>query len=199
MVTNPPFSLFREFVTLLEKYNKKYIIIGNKNAITYKEIFTLIKNNKLWLGYRNVNKDIWFVLPDNAEKWEKIKPVKNAYGVEQERKLKHIMACWFTNLEHKKRNEEIMLYEHYAPEKYPKYDNYDAINVDKVTEIPCDYDGIMGVPITFLDKYNPNQFEIVGCSYNYGRPLQWAEDTNMQPVVNGKTIYKRLFVIRRKK
>ncbi len=199
VVTNPPFSLFREFVTLLEKYNKKYIIIGNKNAITYKEIFTLIKNNKLWLGYRNVNKDIWFVLPDNAEKWEKIKPVKDAYGAEQERKLKHIMACWFTNLEHKKRNEEIMLYEHYALEKYPKYDNYDAINIDKVTEIPCDYDGIMGVPITFLDKYNPNQFEIVGCSYNYGRPLQWAEDTNMQPVVNGKTIYKRLFVIRRKK
>lgn len=162
VATNPPFSLFREFVSLLEKYNKKYIIIGNKNAIGCKEIFTLIKENRLWLGYRNVNKDMWLILPDNAEKYEKIKIIKNAQGKEEEKKMKHIMACWYTNLDTNKRHEEMILYENYTPEKYPKYDNYDAINVNDVAKIPCDYFGIMGVPITFIDKYNPNQFEILG-------------------------------------
>lgn len=189
VATNPPFSLFREFVALLEKYNKKYIIIGNKNALTYKEIFSLIKANKLWTGHRNINKDMWLILPDDAEKWEKIKPIKDAYGLEQNRKIKHIMACWFTNLDHKKRHEETILYEHYTPEKYPKYDNYNAININNVAEIPCDYQGYMGVPITFLDKYNPEQFEII--KFRKGN-----DDKDLS--VNGKCPYFRI-IIRRKK
>ncbi len=152
VVTNPPFSLFREYVAQLIKYDKKFVVVGNKNAITYKEIFPLIKENKLWLGQRNINQDMWLVVPDDAEKFDKI---------ENGKKLKHIMACWYTNLDITKRHEELILYKKYNPEEYPKYDNYNAINVDKVADIPCDYNGVMGVPITFLDKYNPEQFEIV--------------------------------------
>jgi len=152
VVTNPPFSLFREYVAQLVEYDKKFIIIGNKNSITYKEIFQLIKNGKLWLGYRNINQDMWFVVPEHYS-YEKI-----VDGL----RVKHIMGCWFTNLDTTKRHESLTLYKHYTPEEYPHYDNYDAINVDKVAEIPCDYDGAMGVPITFLDKYNPDQFEILG-------------------------------------
>lgn len=139
VVTNPPFSLFREFVSTLDKYNKKFLIIGNMNAISYKEVFKMIKENKLWLGVspRGMN----FRLPDNS--------------------LKNVNACWFTNLEHKKRKEEIILWKTYNENHFERYDNYDAINIDKVTEIPKDYKGAMGVPITFLDKYNPNQFEIL--------------------------------------
>lgn len=151
VVTNPPFSLFREFVDQLITFNKKFLIIGNKNAITYKEIFKLIQNNKLWIGYRSINKDMWFVVPDGY-KYE-----KEANGLH----LKHIMSCWFTNLNTTKRHESLILYAKYNPEKYPKYDNFDAINVDQVNEIPCDYYESMGVPITFLDKYNPDQFEII--------------------------------------
>ena len=135
---------------------------------------------------------MWLILPDNAEKWEKIKPVKDAYGLEQNRKIKHIMACWFTNLDIKKRHEDLILYEHYNEEKYPKYDNYDAINIDKVTEIPCDYYGIMGVPITFLDKYNPEQFEILGLD---DHRVEWR---GRGPAINGKCKYRRI-IIRRKK
>ena len=153
VVTNPPFSLFREYIAQLIAYNKKFVVIGNKNAITYKEIFPLIKANRLWLGQRDINKDMWLIVPDDAEKFDKI----NDDG----KKLKHIMACWYTNLDIKKRHEELILYKKYNPEEYPKYDNYNAINVDKVADIPCDYNGVMGVPITFLDKYNPEQFEIV--------------------------------------
>ncbi len=158
VVTNPPFSLFREYVAQLVEYGKKFIIVANKNAITYKEIFKLIKENRLWLGYRNINQDMWLILPDEEEKYEKIIDGK---------KMKHIMACWFTNIETTKRHEELILYKKYSPEEYPKYDNYDAINVDKVAEIPADYDGIMGVPITFLDKYNPDQFEVINGMNRY--------------------------------
>ena len=155
VVTNPPFSLFREYVAQLMKYEKKFLIIGNQNAITYKEIFPLIKNNKLWLGYKTG--DMAFRVPDYYEARE------TRYWQDESGQKWRSMGniCWFTNLEHKKRHEELILYAHYNPEYYPKYDNYDAINVDRVSEIPCDYDGVMGVPITFLDKYNPEQFEIV--------------------------------------
>ena len=153
VITNPPFSLFREYIAQLIEYNKQFIIIGNKNAITYKEIFKLIKENKLWLGYRNINKDMWLFLPEDEEKYEKIVDGK---------KMKHIMACWYTNIETTKRHQRLDLYKKYSPDEYPKYDNYDAIEVSKVSDIPVDYDGVMGVPITFLDKYNPTQFEIVG-------------------------------------
>ena len=151
VVTNPPFSLFREYMTQLGEYDKKFLIIGNKNCITYREIFKLIKDNKIRTGYRNINNDMWFMVPDDA-KYEKIV---------DGRKVKHIMAIWLTNLEVRKHDEDMVLYKKYTPEEYPKYDNYDAINVDVVNEIPIDYPGVMGVPITYLDKYNVNQFEII--------------------------------------
>ena len=170
VVTNPPFSLFREYVAQLAEYHKKFIIVGNKNAITYKEVFKLISENKLWLGARNINQDMWLFLPDDCEKYEKIIDGKKA---------KHIMACWFTNLDISKRHEKLILYKKYTPEEYPKYDNYDAINVDKVADIPCDYDGVMGVPITFLDKYNPEQFEIVAFRKGTdGKDLVYSFTTN---------------------
>ena len=151
IVTNPPFSLFREFLAWIMEAGKKFAIIGNQNAITYKEIFSLIKENKIWVGYRSMNSDIWFCVP-NDYSYEKIVDGK---------KIKHIMACWYTNIDTKKRHEDLILYKRYSPDEYPKYDNYDAINVDKVSDIPYDYDGVIGVPITFLDKYNPEQFEII--------------------------------------
>lgn len=151
VATNPPFSLFRSYIDTLMEHKKKFLIIGNKNAVTYKEIFPLLKDNQMWIGTRNINSDFWFIVP-NGDKYEKI---------ENDLKLKHIMGCWFTNMDIPKRHEKLILWKKYTPEEYPKYDNYDAINVDKVSEIPCDYDGVMGVPITFLGDYNPDQFEIV--------------------------------------
>lgn len=121
------------------EHKKKFLIIGNKNAITYKEFFPLLKNNEVWIGYTNVKE---FLQPDGSVK-------------------KFGNIGWFTNLDIEKRHEKLILWKKYTPEEYPKYDNYDAINVNKVAEIPCDYDGVMGVPITFMDKYNPDQFKIV--------------------------------------
>ena len=155
VVTNPPFSLFREYVSQLIEYDKKFIIIGNGNAVTYKEIFPLIKSNKLWLGAsKGIGGKFSFIAPKEYEG----RYVSEVNGV---RLAQVNSACWFTNLDHHKRHEELILYKTYTPDDYPKYDNYDAINVDKTSDIPCDYDGVMGVPITFLDKYNPTQFEIV--------------------------------------
>ena len=156
VVTNPPFSLFREYVAQLIKYDKKFVIIGPVNAITYKEIFPLIKENKLWLGYGFSAGNAYFKIPEDAKS-------NYAAGVfnEQTGLVKFRNCTWFTNLDIEKRHEDLILYKKYSAEEYPKYDNYDAINVDKVADIPCDYNGVMGVPITFLDKYNPEQFEIV--------------------------------------
>jgi len=158
VVTNPPFSLFREYVAQLIDYNKKFLIIGNVNAITYKEIFKLIKENKLWLGASIHSGDREFGIPDTY-------PIKAAgYRIDKDGK-KYIRVKgvrWFTNLDYKERHEDLLLYKKYNPEEYPVYDNYDAINIDKTKEIPYDYEGVMGVPITFMDKYNPEQFEIVG-------------------------------------
>ena len=139
VVTNEPFSLTREYIAQLIEYDKKFLIIVNKNAITYKEIFPLIKNNQIWLGCTNVKE---FLQPDGSVK-------------------KFGNVGWFTNLDVAKRHEKLILWKKYTPEEFPRYDNYNAINVNKVSDIPCDYDGVMGVPITFLDKYNPDQFEIV--------------------------------------
>ena len=156
VVTNPPFSLFRQYVKQLMDYGKKFIIIGNNNALTYKEIFQLIKDNKIWLGI-NSNKTMEFSMPMSYDKWDRI---------EGNRKYGKVPAIsWFTNIENKKRTEPIDLYKRYSFEDYPKYDNFDAINVDKVADIPMDYDGIMGVPITFLNNYCPSQFTIIdGCN-----------------------------------
>lgn len=154
--TNPPFSLFREYVAQLIEYEKKFLIIAPYNAITYKEIFPLIKENKIWLGYGFKGGNAYFRIPDSSEKEYSTGVFDEATSL-----VKFRNCTWFTNLDHRKRHEDLVLYKKYTPEDYPKYDNYDAINVDKTADIPCDYDGVMGVPITFLDKYNPEQFEIV--------------------------------------
>ena len=158
VVTNPPFSLFREFIDYLIKYDKKFIIVGNQNAISYKEVFRLIQQNKMWLG--NNNGDMSFRVPDSY-------PARETRSwVDQDGKKWRSLgnACWFTNLDIAKRHEQLILYKTYNPDDYPSYDNYDAIEVTKVVEIPKDFDGVMGVPLTFLDKYNPDQFEVLGLS-----------------------------------
>ena len=183
VVTNPPFSLFRDYVAQLVKYGKKFLIIGNMNAITYKEIFPLIKDNKIWLGVNGVNKDWYFHITDECkEHVVKEKKEGSAWKMVNGEVMGRLaIICWFTNIEHSKLNLPLDLYKKYNPKDYPKYDNYNAINVDKVTDIPMDYDGVMGVPITFLDKYCPTQFEIVGI------PLKSL-------TINGKKVYKRIMI-----
>lgn len=190
VVTNPPFSLFREYVAQLIEYDKQFLIIGNINAISYKEIFKLIMENKAWLGV-NMGRGIsGFIVPSHYE----------LYGTEArvDEKGNRIVATnnclWLTNLDNPKRHEELILFKKYDPKEYPTYDNYNAINVDKTKDIPMDYKGIIGVPITFLDKFNPDQFEIIGQmattkidEFNFGYPY-----------VNGSKIYARI-LIRNKK
>ena len=172
VVTNPPFSLFRQYVAVLMEHKKKFIIIGNKNAITYKEIFPLLKNNEMWLGSNNPA-PTEFMTPQGV--------TKSVNG----------LTRWYTNLDLKKRHEELILVKRYTPDEYPHYDNYDAIEVNKVANIPYDYDGVMGVPITFMDKYNPEQFEIIG-SFNANHesdPAFGYAKSNMTPTIsNGKEI-----------
>lgn len=207
VVTNPPFSLFREYMEQLVHYKKKFIIIGSKNAITYKEIFSLIKANKIWLGYGFQNGNAYFKTPSGKE---------YASGVydPQTGLVKFRNVSWFTNLDIKKRrHEELILFNPFSPREYPAYDNYDAIEVDRVKRIPSDYHDVMGVPITFLDNYNPDQFEILGIT---DRGNEWglktkeytteetpnANDLNRRAAIKiGKTYkptYARL-LIRRKK
>ena len=172
----------------------KFLIIGNQNAITYKEIFPLIKDGKIWLGV-SANKNICkFNIPDEY-------PLNAATcGIDPDgRKYVHVNGVrWFTNLDHDGHHQDLPLYKHYDPSAYPKYDNYDAIEVSRTAEIPDDYDGTMGVPITFLDKYDPDQFEIVGATESEGRGFSmglWDESSGAsQPVVNGIRKYKRLLI-----
>ena len=184
VVTNPPFSLFREYVAQLVGYGKKFLILGNFNGVKFKEIFPLIKNNKLWLGCGQTSAT-WFQVPEETEN----QFAKYVDG----KKMVPIKACWYTNLDHKKRHEFLTLTEKYDPAKYPKYDNYDAINVDKTVDIPKDWDDVMGVPITFLDKYNQEQFEIVG-ELNNGSDNEFDY---AKPMIDGKVKYMRI-LIRRK-
>lgn len=197
IVTNPPFSLFREVVAQLVAYDKKFLLLGNNNAIGYKEIFPLIMQNKLWLGYSN-NKTMEFVLSDSYEKWDRI---------ENGKKIGKVPAIsWFTNLEHDHRNRPLDLAQRYDPRYYPKYDNYDAIECSKVMDIPRDYDGVIGVPITFLDKYCPTQFKIVGllCDNRCGYPMLNGTPTytdekhknSVCGVLNGKRVYPRVIIKR---
>lgn len=154
VVTNPPFSLFREYVAQLMKYDKKFVIIGHQNAIKYKEIFPLIRDNKIWLGFGFKGGAGHFInvhYEDYATAGDHLDGMIRVSGVH-----------WFTNLDINKRHEDLIMYKHYTPEEYPKYENFDAINVDQTKDIPMDYDGLMGVPITFMDKYNPDQFDIIG-------------------------------------
>ncbi|MBC6428668.1 MAG: adenine-specific methyltransferase EcoRI family protein [Cellvibrionales bacterium] len=195
VVTNPPFSLFREYVAQLMQHEKQFIIIGNKNAITYKEIFPLIRDNKLWLGINPMGRDMLFDIPaDCVEELLATKKEGSAYRVVDgviKRRLGN--AAWYTNLPHKRRNEEMILFRKYSPENYPTYDNYDAIEVSKISDIPEDYAGVMGVPITFLDKYNPDQFEILGsnCSIEHTHPDIEGRGPSL---LNGKSIFKRIFI-----
>ena len=197
--TNPPFSLFREYVKQLVEYEKKFLIIGNKNATKYNVIFKLIKENKLWLGYRDINSDMWFTVPDGTV-YEKIIDGK---------KVKHIMACWFTNLDTTKRHKKLDTYKKYSANEFPTYDNYNAIEVSKVADIPMDYDGAMGVPITYVDKYNPDQFEILGVfddkrekseAFIQGNPTYVDEQHKryVGPVIKGKALYTRILIMRKK-
>ena len=186
--TNPPFSLFRQYVVQLFEYNKDFLIIGNGNAISYKEIFPLIKDNKMWLGVTLfTGKMPFFKVPDDYE-INNSRFERRADGLYK--KVNNI--AWFTNLDHKKCHEELLLYKKYNEEEYPKYDNYDAIEVSKTKDIPMDYEGIMAVPITFLDKYCPTQFEIVGqmmttkvTEFNFGYPY-----------INGKKKFARILIKR---
>ncbi len=191
VVTNPPFSLFREYIAQLVEHDKKFLVIGNMNAITYKEIFPLIKSGRLWLGHGPAGKDMLFDVPqDYARELVETKREGSAYRlVDNIVKGRLGNASWFTNLDHKKRNEELVLFKRYSPEEYPKYDNYDAINVNKTEHIPVDYAGEMGVPITFLDKHNPDQFQII-------RFRKGNDDKDLS--INGKCPYFRI-VIRNKK
>ncbi len=181
VVTNPPFSLFREYVSQLIDYNKKFIIVGAKTAIGYKEIFKLIKENKIWLGYTPKLKT--FRVPDDYE--GNLMVIEN--GVKYVKNVGNV--GWFTNLDVKYRHNDLILYKKYNEKEYPKYDNYDAIEVSRTSDIPLDYDGIMGVPITFLEKYNPNQFEII--RFRKG-------NDNKDLSINGKYLFSRI-LIRRKK
>ena len=196
VVTNPPFSLFREYLAQLIEYDKKFLIIGSQNAVTYKEVFSLIRENKVWIGYKSG--DMAFQVPKHYE------PRETRYWEDEDgqkwRSLGNI--CWFTNLEISKRDEDLILYKKYNEVEYPKYDNYDAINVGKVAEIPMDYKGAMGVPITFLDKYNPHQFEILSSNdlrINDGVPFkEHGLIKDKDGTINGVPTYVRI-VIRNKK
>ena len=181
VVTNPPYSLFREYISQLVEYKKQFLVIGNSNASTYKEMFSLIQENKMWLGHNCVR---WFQTP-SGELYEAAR------------------SFWYTNLPHNKRNEEVLLFKTYKPENYPEYDNYYAIEVAKVKDIPMDYDGVMGVPITFLDKYNPNQFEIVASDYQIKQGLapevikeNWSGKYD-RAYLNGKRKFSRILIKRK--
>jgi hypothetical protein len=214
VVTNPPFSLFREYVEQLIDHEKKFLIIANHNAITYKDIFTLIKTNKLWLGYTH---PVAFVVPDHYE-MRSVRSWRDENGTNW-RSLGN--ACWFTNLDIAKRHVDFPLYETFTPEKFPMYDNYEAIEVARYKEIPQDYDGVMGVPITFLEHHNPDQFEIVGTTESndpdndcrtrvytstqcraaylkrFGKPGTY--DLNASGVVNGVKVFNRVLIRRKSK
>lgn len=192
VVTNPPFSLFREYVSQLMDYGKRFLIVGHQNAITYKEIFPLIKENRIWLGYGFKGAVGHFFSP-----YEDVATAND----HREGMIRVSGVTWFTNLEIPKRNEELDLVCRYTPEAYPTYDNYDAIEVSRTADIPYDYTGVMGVPITFLDKYNPRQFEILGATESEGKGFSgklWNPNSEIaQAIANGKKKYKRIFIRRK--
>lgn len=193
VVTNPPFSLFRDYISCLVESGKKFIIIGSQNALTYREVFPLLRDNKVWTGY-NCG-DMEFTVPSYYE------PRATRYREENGIKYRSMgNICWYTNIDIPKRHESLTLFKQYSPGEYDTYDNYEAINVNKIVDIPADYDGVMGVPITFMDKYNPEQFEIVGLIAGNikglaGIPTSTGKDG---PYINGKLKYGRILIKRRK-
>lgn len=199
VVTNPPFSLFREYVSQLVTFNKKFLIVGNWNAITYKEIFSLIKENKLWIGVNSNRNFSGFIVPEHYP----LSGTEARIDGNGNRIISSNNTCWFTNLDNKKRHDDLVLYRNYDPAIYPEYDNFFAIEVSQVNNAPIDYDGIMGVPITFLNKYNPDQFEIIGADYEAKDGLlpeiikpQWGGKID-RCYLNGKRMYARLFIRRK--
>lgn len=204
VVTNPPFSLFREYVAQLVEYEKKFLIIGNMNAVTYKDIFPLFQNNQMWYGPSIRSGDREFRVPDDY-------PITaTGYRVDEygNKYVRVKGVRWFTNLDYPGRHKDLDLHSTYCPDAYPKYANFDAIEVSKTINIPFDYDGVMGVPITFIDKYNPEQFEILGSSKTFGRPMsQIAKKGTYQEggprfyLQNGDGTYRRMYdrIIIRKK
>lgn len=239
IITNPPFSLFREFLAWILEAEKQFVILGNMNAITYKEVFPHLKDNEIWLGYKSLNQDMYFDVPEERRQWLlENKKEGSAYKIIDGVVMGRLAsACWFTNLDHNKRHEPLMLdtMEHnlkfnkrlrkkferdYGTNEYPHYDNYDAIEVPFVEAIPSDYDGVMGVPITFLDKYNPEQFEIVafrkgedGKDLVFTRERERESSTvlsypcstsiagmikNAEGKINGKITYARITVRQKK-
>ncbi len=206
IVTNPPFSLLREFIVWIFEGHKKFLIIGNVNIATYKDVFPRICNNEMWLGVTNYNTGMYFFVPDGFVYAPTYKFLKEIDGNSVNRVA---ACCWYTNLEHGRRHEELSLMTEnrnikYSKHKeikgigYQKYDNYNAIEVPYTDAIPSDYNGVMGVPITFLDKYCPTQFKIVGATESEGKGFSnglWDSDSGIaQPILNGKKLYKRLFI-----
>lgn len=192
VVTNPPFSLFREYVATLMEHEKKFIIIGNVNAITYKEIFPLLRDDLMWIGASIHSGDRKFYVPDDY-------PLNAAgCGIDEDgRRFIRVKGVrWYTNLDIKQRHEELILVKRYSPEDYATYDNYEAINVNKTSEIPCDYSGVMGVPITFMDKYSPDQFEIIGLIAGNIKGLAGIESKTGKngPYIDGKLKYGRILI-----
>lgn len=189
IVTNPPFSLFREYVAQLIKYNKRFLIIGNQNAAIYKETFPLVRDNKIWFGYHAG--DMKFKVPDyyeprNTRYWQDENGQKwRSFGT----------MCWFTNLDIKKRHENLILHKTHSPQEYSSYDNYDAIDVGKVADIPTDYDGVMGVPITFLNKHNPDQFDVIGLD----RYIEDNPHYGHRFKINGRETYARIIIKHKRK
>lgn len=190
VVTNPPFSLFREYVSQLIEYDKKFIIVGHQNAITYKETFKLIKENKIWLGFGFKGGAAHFINSHYVD--------YASAGNHQKGMIRVPGVTWFTNLEISKRRNDLVLYKNYTPEEYPKYDNYHAINVDKTKDIPVDYSGGIGVPITFLDKYNPDQFEILAKTNNRDHAGSYLIGDNPTAMIKGKKLYHRIIIKNKK-
>lgn len=187
VVTNPPFSLFREYLAQLVEYEKNFLIVGNQNAVKYKEVFPLIMKNKIWLGH--FAGSMKFVIPKiYDERKTNIKTLEDGTIISTMGNIR-----WFTNLDHSKRHEELDLVCHYSPEDYPRYDSYDAIEVGRIADIPYDWSGAMGVPITFLDKYNPTQFEIIGV-LNHGCDSIYDK---AKPIIKGKELYSRILIQRK--
>ena len=214
VVTNPPFSLFREYLAQLITYGKQFLIIGNINAVTYKEVFPLIKENRMWLGYSIHSGDREFRIPDDYP----LEAAKYRIGEDGKKYIRVKGVRWYTNMDYVERHTDIDLWKKYSSDEYPTYENYDAINVDVTAEIPNDYFGVMGVPITFFDKYNPDQFDILGMCENmdlYGLKTKiyttkecrdryfelfgkkGTYDLNAAGVVNGKKTYQRILIRRR--
>lgn len=196
VVTNPPFSLFREYVAQLVEYGKKFLIVGTWNAITYKEIFKLIKENQIWIGINSNRNFSGFIVPKHYS----LHGTEARVDEDGNRIVSTNNTCWFTNMDIAKRHEDLILYKKYSSSEYPKYDNYDAIEVSKTADIPIDYKGAMGVPVTFLNKYNPKQFELIGMGEDNGSGYSGGvwKGGSKSCLVNGKAAFKRIFIRNKK-